>query len=64
MESTIIRAHGGATAGQLEYVRTMVCTPGHEEEKAKLIKFADDFEIRWNARQDSLIIAKESEKIR
>jgi hypothetical protein len=60
----IIRANGGVTAGQLEYVKTMVCTPGHEEKKAELIKFADNFEVQWNARQDSLIRVKEAKKIR
>jgi hypothetical protein len=59
----IIRANGGVSARQLEYVRTMVCTAGHEEKKAGLIKFADDFEERWYARQDSIINARENEKI-
>lgn len=31
----------------------MVCPLGHEEKETELIKFADNFEVRWNARQNS-----------
>ena len=26
---------------------------GHEEKETELIKFADNYEVRWNARQNS-----------
>lgn len=60
----VARAYHGASVNGLQYLRTVFLEQGHDKERVHLLEYADRYEARWNAMQDSLIQVREAKKIK
>ncbi|SKA20532.1 hypothetical protein SAMN02745202_02471 [Segatella oulorum] len=60
----VARAYHGASANDLQFLRTVFLEQGHDKERTQLLDHADRYEAQWNALQDSLIRVRENSKIK
>lgn len=59
----VARAYHGASSNDLQYLRNVFLEQGHDKERTQLLRHSDQYEVRWNAVQDSLIRVREEKKI-